>query len=237
MDDGIDTGNILLRESLSLEGSLNEIFERMIKNDYKMIIKIINSQYRINKQQGKSTFFKRRKPEQSELKHLNYSKKYLYNFIRMLADPYPNAFLKIDKKRIVFKSVIQINKGLSRNLFGCPHCGPGRWLNFQYKLSDSGGNFISESIKCFPIPSSSEEGFSLFSARDFFVLNRLGEGEEMSTDTAVTIETTKEQVLDIYKKMEKNLEVVRRRLNRPLPLAEKVLLGHLSDPENQERAG
>jgi len=113
MDDGIDTGNILLRENLSLEGSLKEIFERMIKNDHKMIIKIINGQYRINKQQGKSTFFKRRKPEQSKLKHLNYSKKYLYNFIRMLADPYPNAFLKIDKKRIVFKSADYDGKKLT----------------------------------------------------------------------------------------------------------------------------
>lgn len=113
MDDGIDTGNILLRENLSLEGSLKEIFERMIKNDYKMIIKIINGQYRINKQQDKSTFFKRRKPEQSELKHLSYSKKYLYNFIRMLADPYPNAFLKIDKKRIVFKSADYDGKKLT----------------------------------------------------------------------------------------------------------------------------
>jgi len=113
MDDGIDTGNILLRENLSLEGSLNEIFERMVKNDYKMIIKIINGQYRINKQQGKPTFFKRRKPEQSELKHLNYSKKYLYNFIRMLADPYPNAFLKIDKKRLVFKSADYDGKKLT----------------------------------------------------------------------------------------------------------------------------
>ncbi|HZA22223.1 MAG TPA: aconitase family protein, partial [Dehalococcoidia bacterium] len=34
--------------------------------------------------------------------------------------------------------------------------------------------------------------------------------------------------------MARNLEVVRRRLNRPLSLAEKVLLSHLDDPENEE---
>jgi aconitate hydratase len=34
--------------------------------------------------------------------------------------------------------------------------------------------------------------------------------------------------------MERNLEVIRSRLNRPLTLAEKVLLGHLDDPETTE---
>ena len=44
------------------------------------------------------------------------------------------------------------------------------------------------------------------------------------------IESTPAFVEKAYKKMEKNLEVVRERLGRPLTLAEKVLLGHLSDP-------
>lgn len=48
------------------------------------------------------------------------------------------------------------------------------------------------------------------------------------------IDSTKEFVEGAYKKMEKNLAVVRKRLNRPLTLMEKIVLGHLSDPENQE---
>src|SRR4051812_40335946 len=48
------------------------------------------------------------------------------------------------------------------------------------------------------------------------------------------IETTLEMVKKVYEKMEKNLAVVRRRLNRPLTLAEKVVLGHLDDPAGQE---
>ena len=39
---------------------------------------------------------------------------------------------------------------------------------------------------------------------------------------------------NVYDTMERNLEVVRRRLGRPLTLADKVLLGHLDDPENQD---
>ena len=50
----------------------------------------------------------------------------------------------------------------------------------------------------------------------------------------VTIESTPEFAAQTYERMAERLEVVRRRLNRPLSLAEKVLLSHLDDPENQE---
>lgn len=105
MDEGLDTGDIILKKNLSLEGSIDEIFDRMIINDYNMIMDIIKKKYSIKKQKGKSTVYKRRKPEESELKHLNHSNLYLYNFIRMLEDPYPNAFIKIGKKKIIFKSI------------------------------------------------------------------------------------------------------------------------------------
>ena len=49
-----------------------------------------------------------------------------------------------------------------------------------------------------------------------------------------SLESTPEFVANVYRTMEKNLVVVRRRLGRPLTLADKVLLGHLDDPENQE---
>ena len=50
----------------------------------------------------------------------------------------------------------------------------------------------------------------------------------------VTIESTPEMAANVYETMERNLTIVRRRLGRPLTLADKVLLGHLDDPENQE---
>jgi aconitate hydratase len=50
----------------------------------------------------------------------------------------------------------------------------------------------------------------------------------------VTIESTAESVAKVYTTMERNLGIVRRRLGRPLTLADKVLLGHLDDPERQE---
>lgn len=51
----------------------------------------------------------------------------------------------------------------------------------------------------------------------------------------MVIETTKEMVSKVYEQSNKRLDVVRGRLNRPLTLAEKVLFGHLADPQNQER--
>ena len=44
------------------------------------------------------------------------------------------------------------------------------------------------------------------------------------------IDSTPEFVAEAYRKMEQTLETVRSRLNRPLTLAEKIMLGHLDDP-------
>jgi aconitate hydratase len=45
------------------------------------------------------------------------------------------------------------------------------------------------------------------------------------------IETTPELVRQVYARLERNVEIVRRRLGRPLSYAEKVFLGHLADPD------
>jgi aconitate hydratase len=48
------------------------------------------------------------------------------------------------------------------------------------------------------------------------------------------IDVTEAGVAQLYAAMEERLAVVRRRLGRPLTLAEKVLFGHLDQPEQQE---
>jgi len=47
-------------------------------------------------------------------------------------------------------------------------------------------------------------------------------------------ESTPEMVAKTYATMRKNLKTVRAKLGRPLTLADKIVLGHLADPENQE---
>src|SRR3972149_6997462 len=50
----------------------------------------------------------------------------------------------------------------------------------------------------------------------------------------ITIESTPEMAARGYATMAENLKVVRRRLGKPLTLADKVLLGHLDNPERQD---
>ena len=50
----------------------------------------------------------------------------------------------------------------------------------------------------------------------------------------VAIESTPEAVSQVYATMARNLEVVRRRVGRPMGLADKVLLSHLEDPSSQQ---
>ena len=103
MNEKIDHGNILIQKELSLLGNLDEIFKRIIKIGTSLTLNILNKKY-VEKKTKISKIYKRRKPEESEitlreikLKNANY----LYNKIRMLQNPYPNAFIKtIDGKKL-----------------------------------------------------------------------------------------------------------------------------------------
>lgn len=51
---------------------------------------------------------------------------------------------------------------------------------------------------------------------------------------AAKIETSPEMIKKVYETTRKNTEVIRKRLNRDLTLAEKIVYGHLDDAANQE---
>lgn len=115
MDGGIDTGNILVQEDLDLSGHLMDIFERITNLSTNMILKIINGQYKEIVQSGMGSYYKRRKPSESELYTDDFNKDivYLNDFIRMLEDPYPNAFYVLGNKKIIFKSSKILNGKLN----------------------------------------------------------------------------------------------------------------------------
>ena len=50
----------------------------------------------------------------------------------------------------------------------------------------------------------------------------------------VSIESSPQFVSDVYRRMERTLEAVRRRVGKPMGMADKVLLSHLDDPAGQE---
>ena len=107
MDERLDTGDILLQEDLSLEGHLMDIFNRVLDLTPRMISRILQGDYVRRKQEGKGSYFPRRRPESSEFDELLFSLqplKVIYDHIRMLEDPYPNAFLMVGDRKIIFKS-------------------------------------------------------------------------------------------------------------------------------------
>jgi methionyl-tRNA formyltransferase len=100
MNEGIDTGDIISQVPLSLKGDLEEIFARITdlgtNQTRKMILDFPN--LKLKKQNNCiSSLFKRRTPSQSEITFEELSRsnaKDIYNKIRALQDPYPNAFLR-----------------------------------------------------------------------------------------------------------------------------------------------
>ena len=98
MDKGIDTGPIIQQESISLKGSLKEIFERIIEVGTRLTLCIFEDNFVLEAQDhSKATYYKRRNETESEItiEELEHRDSlYLYNKIRMLQEPYPRAFIK-----------------------------------------------------------------------------------------------------------------------------------------------
>ena len=49
-----------------------------------------------------------------------------------------------------------------------------------------------------------------------------------------TVDSTPELVSQVYSALVRKLSIIRRRMGRPMTFADKILLSHLDDPENQE---
>jgi methionyl-tRNA formyltransferase len=108
MSKEMDAGDIVAQEYLSLDGSISDIFTRIESIGISMTNKIINSFFNpVEQQHCNATYCKRRTPEESEITLTELSTMnsvYIYNKIRMLGDPYPNAYIRmVDGKRLIIK--------------------------------------------------------------------------------------------------------------------------------------
>ncbi|HSS98215.1 MAG TPA: hypothetical protein VLK33_14340 [Terriglobales bacterium] len=93
MTSEFDAGPVYLKVTTSLNGNAEAIYLRAGDVTATMIEKIISEEIKPVPQQGEVVNFKRRKPEESEIKGPS-SLENLYDFIRMLdAEGYPPAFL------------------------------------------------------------------------------------------------------------------------------------------------
>jgi methionyl-tRNA formyltransferase len=102
VEEGLDTGPVYLKRDVGLHGTAEEIFIRMAKIIREMIERIIDEELHPVAQHGAEEVFKRRKPEDSNIAHLE-TLEQLYDYIRMLdCEGYPNAFAEIGNFRLEF---------------------------------------------------------------------------------------------------------------------------------------
>ena len=108
----LDSGPICMKQNFSLDGNADTILKRMELKSINMIEKLIKKKKILFKKQiGKPSFFKRRRPAESEI---NISKiktiNKMYDFLRMLDAPdYPKAFIKLKEFKITFNDIEKKN--------------------------------------------------------------------------------------------------------------------------------
>jgi methionyl-tRNA formyltransferase len=93
----MDAGPIYLKRPLCLEGSASEIFLRAVEIIEEMIVQIVENDPNPTPQEGDPVYFKRRKPEESNVNENSIaSLDDFFDFIRMLdADSYPRAYINV----------------------------------------------------------------------------------------------------------------------------------------------
>lgn len=112
----LDGGEVWLQEDLDLTGiNMTEVFRNIVISSNKMLNtfftdypKILPTEQDLNC----GSYFKRRTSSQSRItrdQFQNLSLKEMYDFIRCLTDPYPNAYLEDDDgNKLVFREVTYV---------------------------------------------------------------------------------------------------------------------------------
>jgi methionyl-tRNA formyltransferase len=110
----LDAGPIYCKEPLSLQGTAEEIFIRADSIIESMIKRIVKQRPDPKPQEGEPVLFKRRKPEESNLKDCAPGDlASWFDQIRMLdAEGYPHAFLEVHGCRMEFRRVSRRSGGL-----------------------------------------------------------------------------------------------------------------------------
>jgi methionyl-tRNA formyltransferase len=109
----LDAGDIWMKEDFDLSGSnMSEVFDNLVDSSIKLLSRFFEVYPDIvpDKQNTASgTYYKRRKPIDSKIETnqlCNVQLKNIYNQIRCLTDPYPNAYIEDDDgNKLYFQEV------------------------------------------------------------------------------------------------------------------------------------
>lgn len=116
-DKKIDHGPVYMQEKFSLAGTMDNIFDNIVKAGtiatFKVLGGLVDKKLTPRPQdERKATYYKRRQPTESELTLQDLRTKSaseLYNFIRALGDPYPNAFIKCKGGEKLYLTEVKLN--------------------------------------------------------------------------------------------------------------------------------
>jgi len=105
----IDSGDIIAQADISLLGTLTDILTNIENVGTRLTLNILTEGlHPVPQDHSKATYFKRRAPEESEItieEIKERSAEYLFDKIRMLAPPYPSAFIYTsDGEKLIIKS-------------------------------------------------------------------------------------------------------------------------------------
>jgi methionyl-tRNA formyltransferase len=116
MTQELDAGPVYMKRPMTLDGNAEEIYIRSSYLSAWMIGEIITIQPSPKQQEGDVVKFKRRTPEESEIKESK-SLDGLYDFIRMLdAGGYPKAFINHKGCRYEFSNAGLYNNRIEANV-------------------------------------------------------------------------------------------------------------------------
>lgn len=102
LSEKLDKGDILYQEPFSLDGNLVDVFDRIVTSAINACTELLSTFAEtkslpvIPQNEADASYYKRRTPEQSEIKLEDFqlfTATELHNKIRALQDPYPNAFI------------------------------------------------------------------------------------------------------------------------------------------------
>jgi methionyl-tRNA formyltransferase len=116
MTDELDAGDLVGQQDLSLVGTLDEIFQRIEDKGVELTRHLLEyGLLRVSQDNSVATYCKRRVPGDSEITAEELASKpaeYLYNKIRMLADPYPNAYIRTADGKKLMITAAHIKEGV-----------------------------------------------------------------------------------------------------------------------------
>jgi methionyl-tRNA formyltransferase len=117
-----DTGDIVYKHDMSIDGNMSEIFKNLEKASIEIILDLLEIYPKYEKTSQaidkNHTILKRLQHEDGSMSKELYGKmsaREIYNFIRCREDPYPNTYYEDDTGVVLFKSVDFIPTGKVNN--------------------------------------------------------------------------------------------------------------------------